>query len=128
MTRLVVDTSVLAAISFGEPDAERWSRRLEGSTLYAPKLLQYELQSVAWRKCRAHPSRAAQIVAALSRTLEPANGITWIDPEPAEVVLTATATGLTAYHASYLCLARALGADLVTADRALSSALDPYAD
>jgi predicted nucleic acid-binding protein len=42
-------------------------------------------------------------------------------------VLLAQATGLTAYDASYLCVAAMAGADLVTGDRALAAAVDPYA-
>lgn len=123
MTRLVVDASVLAALTFGEPDAEAWTRRLDGAAVFAPRLLQYELQSVAHKKCRQHPRQAAAILAALARTFDPSHGITWMDPDPSDVVLVANATGLTAYDASYLCLAGMLGADLATADRTLSAAL-----
>ena len=49
----------------------------------------------------------------------------WLDPNPVDVVLVATATGLSTYDASYLCLAGMLEADLVTRDRKLSAALDP---
>lgn len=124
MTRIVIDASVLAAITFGEPDAEGWSRRLEGAAVFAPRLLQYELQSVAHKKCGQHPRQSAAILAALAHALEPASGITWMDPDPSDVVLVASASGLTAYDASYLCLAGTLGADLATADRTLSAALE----
>lgn len=127
MTRLVVDTSALAAVTFGEPEAGAWARRLDGAAVFAPKLLQYELQSVARKKCATHPRQAREILAALVRALDPASGITWMDPDPADVVLLANATGLTAYDASYLCLAGLLGADLATADRRLAAALDPSA-
>jgi predicted nucleic acid-binding protein len=126
VTRVVVDASVLAALVFGEPDADAWSRRLEGASVFAPRLLQYEIQSVAQKKCRHHPDKASAVVAAVSRSFEGGGGITWLDPDPADVVLVANATGLTAYDASYLCLAGVLGADLATADRALSAALEPY--
>ena len=125
--RLVVDASVLAAVTFGEPEAEEWARRLDGAAVFAPRLLQYELQSVARKKCAEHPSEAGAIVAALGRSLDPTTGITWVDPDPADVVLLANATGLTAYDANYLCLAGLLGADLATADRRLAAALDPSA-
>jgi predicted nucleic acid-binding protein len=127
VTRIVVDASALGAVTFGEPDAERWSRRLDGAAVFAPRLLQYELQSVAHKKCRQQPRRAADILSALARSLDPRSGITWLDPDPADVVLVANATGLTPYDASYLCLAGQLDADLATADRALAAALDPYA-
>jgi predicted nucleic acid-binding protein len=126
MTRVVVDASALAAVIFGEPDAADWSRRLEGAAVFAPRLLQYELQSVAGKKCRQHPKQAHAIVTALALALDPKQGITWLDPDPADTVLLANATGLTPYDASYLCIAAMAGADLLTADRELSAALDPF--
>lgn len=125
MTRLVIDASVLAAITFGEPEAEAWSRRIEGAAVFAPRLLQYELQSVANKKCSRHPRKAAAILSALDRALDPTSGITWMDAQPSDVVLIASTSGLTAYDASYLCLAGMLGADLATADRRLAAALEP---
>jgi predicted nucleic acid-binding protein len=125
VSRVVVDASVLSAIVFGEPAGTGWGRRLEGAAVYAPRLLQYELQSVAWKKCRQDPRQAPGILAALALALEPQQGITWGDPDPADVVLMATATGLTPYDASYLCLAGMLGADLLTGDRTLAAVLDP---
>jgi predicted nucleic acid-binding protein len=124
--RLVVDASVLAAVVFGEPEADQWCSRLEGATVFAPGLLQYELQSVARKKCRQDPRRSPEIVAALALALDPRRGVTWIDPDPADVVLVANATGLTTYDACYLCVAATLGADLVTGDRALAAAVDPF--
>jgi predicted nucleic acid-binding protein len=51
----------------------------------------------------------------------------WIDPNPSDVVLIANATGLTTYDASYLCVAGMIDGDLMTADRTLGAALDPFA-
>lgn len=127
MTRVVVDTSALAAIVFAEPDAPEWTRRLDGAAVFAPRLLQYELQSVAVKKCRQHPAQRPAIVTALALALHPDRGITWLDPDPADVALLAHATGLTAYDASYLCAAAMIDADLLTADRTLAAALDPFA-
>ena len=128
MRRVVVDASVLAAIVFTEPGAGEWVRRLEGAALFAPTLLRYELQSVARKKCRRAPDRSPRLVQALALALDPSVGITWIDPNAADVVLMANATGLTTYDASYLCLAGILDADLATADETLAAALDPFAD
>jgi predicted nucleic acid-binding protein len=44
--------------------------------------------------------------------------------DPPEVVALAEATGLTAYDACYLWLARTLRADLITLDRRLAAAAD----
>ena len=125
MTPVVVDASVLAAVCFAEPDADAWALRLDGAALYAPRLLRYELQSVARKKCTAHPEQARQVIGALALALDERQGITWIDPDPVDVVLLAKATGLTTYDATYLCLAGMLEADLVTRDAALAAALNP---
>lgn len=127
MKRVVVDTSVLAALAFGESGAREWSERLDGSALFAPTLLQYELQSVARKKCRQHPEQAQAILRALGLVLEAGQAITWVDPDPIDVVLLANATGLTTYDAAYACLAGMLDADLLTQDRALAGATDPWA-
>ncbi len=127
MKRVVVDTSVLAAIAFGEPDGERWAESLDGCALYAPSLIHYELASVARKKCRQHPAQARQIVSAVTLALDSLAGITVMDPNPADVVVLANATGLTAYDASFLWLAGFLEADLVTRDRALAAAVEPLA-
>jgi predicted nucleic acid-binding protein len=127
MKRVVLDASVMAAVVFNEPEAGEWGECLEGAAVYAPTLLRYELQNVAWKKCRRDPGRAPAIVKALSLALDPSTGINWMDPDPADVVLLANSSGLTAYDATYLCLAGMLGADLATADTRLAASLDPFA-
>lgn len=127
MRRVVVDASVMAAVTFHEPGADAWSARLDGAAVYAPTLLQYELQSIARKKCRQHADRAPAILQALELALDPDQGITWMDPHATDVVLLANATGLTSYDASYVCLAGLLDADLVTRDQALAAAVDPFA-
>ena len=126
MTRVVVDTSVVAAVCFDEPDADTWADRLEGAALFAPTLLKYELASVARKKCRAHPDQSQAILQALALALDSNQGITWLDPDPVDVALVAAACGLTTYDATYLCLAGMLSADLLTRDATLASALEPY--
>lgn len=126
MKRLVVDASALAAVTFGESEGARWSDRMDGAAVFAPRLLQYELQSIARKKCHLHPSQAPVILEALSRALAPHRGLTWVDPDPADVVVIANATGLSAYDASYLSLAGMLGADLLTGDGRLAAVLDQF--
>jgi predicted nucleic acid-binding protein len=126
MTRVVVDTSALAAVVFHEADGAATSRQLEAAAVFAPTLLRYELQQVAAKKCRQRPAKARDVLAALERALDPRAGIVWMDPDPLDVVMVANATGLSAYDASYLCLAGMLEADLVTRDRVLAAALDPF--
>ena len=127
MKRVVADASALAAVIFGEATAVELSDQLHGAAVFAPTLLRYELQSVARKKCLKYPDRTRETLEALDRALDARAGITWMDPNPVDVVLIAKATGLSTYDASYLWLAGYLEADLVTRDGALSSALDPFA-
>lgn len=127
MKRVVVDASALAAVTFGEPQAEHWLEALNGAVLHAPTLLRYELANAARKKCKAAPGRAQDIITALSLALDARRGIIYHDPNPMDVVLLANATGLSPYDASYLWLAGFLGADLVTADRELAAAHDAFA-
>ena len=56
MSSAYVDTSVVVAIAFGEPEAGTISQRLGGfDRLYASNLLEAELLSVCRRKGRAVP-------------------------------------------------------------------------
>ena len=118
----VVDASALAAIAFNEPEASDVVRRLDNRELVAPRLLAYELANTAWRKAKKHPDRAAAIRAGLQRALADDVAIIWSDVEPAAVLDLALSTGLTAYDAAYLWLARHLDADLVTLDSDLAAA------
>jgi len=55
MTVKVVDASALAALLFGEPEAEKVASRLEKSRLVAPALLGFEIASVCLKKLRRDP-------------------------------------------------------------------------
>ena len=127
LRRVVVDASALANVVFHEAGAAAVAPLLDGACVVAPTLLRYELQQVAAKKCRQRPAQTRQVLEALDRAVDPQTGITWMDPNPLDVVLVANATGLSAYDASYLCLAGMLEAELVTRDRALAAALDPFA-
>ena len=122
MKRLVVDASALAAVVFQEPEEETVSQRLDGAIVFAPALLQFELASAAWKKVRQRPADAARILSALSLALDGRWNLNWQDVQPTDVVLVAQATGLSVYDASYLWLAGALGAELVTLDARLAAA------
>lgn len=126
MKRLVVDASAFASLVFQEPAGDAVRDRLEGATVYAPWLLRFELANTAWKKIRRHPADASKIIAALAIALDDRSGLIWRDVDPADTVLLAQATGMTAYDASYLWLAASLGADLVTLDDRLAKAVDAY--
>ncbi len=116
----VVDASALAALLFGEPEAEDVAGRLGGARLVAPALLGFELANVCLIKSRRHPEQQAALMAALR--LRGRLGVEPVAVDHDGTVQLAVATGLTAYDASYLWLSRQLGAELVTLDRQLAKA------
>lgn len=127
MTRVVVDASALAAIVFGEPDGPTMARTLDGAEVHAPSLLKFELANTAWKKVRQTTSNAPAIIRALDLALSGRFEIAWHDVDCADVVLMASATGLTGYDAVYLWLAASLGANLITLDRRLATAVERHA-
>ena len=116
----VVDASALAAILFGEPEAEAVAAELGEARLVAPALLSFELANVCLVKCRRHPDQRRQLLAAFA--LRNRFGVEEIAIDPDAALALAEATRLTVYDASYLWLARRLGVALVTLDNALARA------
>lgn len=114
----VVDASALAALLFGEPEAESVAARLGDARLVAPALLGFERANVCLIKSRRHPEQQPALTAAFRLRDQLAVEEVAVDHDGALEI--ATATGLTAYDASYLWLARQLGADLVTLDQQLA--------
>jgi predicted nucleic acid-binding protein len=116
----IVDASALAALLFGEPEAEAIAGRLAGARLIAPALLSFELTNVCLIKCRRHPDQKLPLMAAFR--LRDRLGVDEVAIDHGAVLELASETGLTAYDASYLWLARQLKAELVTLDRQLAHA------
>jgi predicted nucleic acid-binding protein len=119
----VVDASALGAALYMEPAADLIGSELRGATLVAPHLLGYELASICQKKIRAAPDRREAILAQFGAWTR--IEIELLDVDYAELVQLAERSGLTTYDASYLWLARRLGAELVTLDRRLARAADP---
>ena len=117
----VVDASALAALLFGEPEAEAIAASLEGARLAAPALLGFELANVCLTKMRRHPAQREALRAAFR--LADRLAVETVAVDHGAALDLAEATGLTAYDASYLWLARALGGELVTLDRKLAAAV-----
>ena len=117
MPAKVVDASVLAAILFEEVRADEAGALIRSAELHAPRLLVYELTHIAEKKCHAYPAQRRAFEAALEAAL--AMDIQLRDVEHVAVLDLALTTGLTTYDASYLYLARSLGAPLVTFDTRL---------
>ncbi len=116
----VVDASALAALLFAEPEAEAIAASLEGARLAAPSLLGFELANVCLTKMRRHPAQRDRLRAAFQ--LADRLAVETVAVDHGAALDLAEATGLTAYDASYLWLARALGGELVTLDRKLAAA------
>jgi predicted nucleic acid-binding protein len=116
----VVDASVLVAFAFQEPRAGEARELVESFTLHAPSLLPYELCSAALRKMRQHPAHALVIAAGLRLALAVDIRLRPV-PFPNLLAL-ALETGLTAYDASYLWVAKSLGCELLTFDQRLARA------
>ncbi len=116
----VVDASAIAALLFGEPEAEAVVGLLGNARLVAPALLGFELANVFLIKSRRHLDQRHMLTAAFRFRDRLAVDEVAVDHDGALEL--AAATGLTAFDASYLWLARQLGAELVTLDEQLANA------
>jgi predicted nucleic acid-binding protein len=117
MPAKVVDTSVMAAVIFGEPEAATAALLLNDADVVAPRLLAFELTSIARTKTR----RAPELRDSIARALE--DGLTvdyrWVEVDHLDVLRLALETGLSTYDATYLHIARSQGLELITFDRRL---------
>jgi predicted nucleic acid-binding protein len=114
---VVVDASAIGAIAFGEPDGSTITAHLEGETLIAPALIDYELMNIAIKKARKRPETAGQLAVGLAAALT--LPVSRVGVPGLEVLALAAETGLSAYDAAYLWLARSGDIELVTLDRIL---------
>ncbi len=116
----IVDASAVAAVTFGEDEAEAVAADLRGFTLAAPTLLPFEVANVCIKKIRrrrAEPSLLLTMYRSFGRL-----DIALTEVKLDEVILLAEKTRLSVYDASYLWLARQLGAELITLDKAVGAA------
>jgi len=120
---VVVDASVLAAVAFGEARADEGAAMLRDKRLVAPGLIWYEVSEVARVKCVTRPGETQAILEQLDDArLVP---IVLQAPDWERLTQLALDSGLTAYDAAYLLLARSLGVPLATFDRRLGEAAGP---
>ena len=120
MTDKVVDASAVVALLFNETTRESVVARLRDCSLHAPALLRFEVANACLKKMRAVPSEREALLEAFSLLDALAIELQTIDLEQALAV--AERTALSVYDASYLWLARALDAELVTLDYRLARA------
>jgi len=121
----VPDASALVALLFDEPEGASVSAALSGDQLRAPQILPYELANAALVKVRRQHLDRHRAMVRLDRYsfLE----IELVEINMEQVFPLANDTGLTAYDASYLWLARNLDCYLVTLDKQLHAAAGPLA-
>lgn len=116
----VVDASAIVALLFNERPRDAVAARLRDASLHAPNLIGFEVANACLKKIRALPSEREMLLQAyalfdrLSVTLETV--------DLAAALALAERTKLSLYDASYLWLARTLGAELVTLDDKLARA------
>lgn len=116
---VVVDSSLICAVLFDEPQRDEARALLDGRQLVAPRLLDYEIVNVAVKKQRRGlPAATAQ--RALADYV--AQRIELVNIELAAQFALAERYQLSAYDASYLWLAGELKTPLATFDRKLSEA------
>lgn len=121
MTAKVVDASALAAVAFEEAEAGEVLPRLKGHELLAPALLNFELANTCLKKLKREPTASRETILDQYRlALRLPVKMSEIDFEG--VVPLAQQHNISAYDASYLWLARALGVELVTLDDKLNKA------
>jgi predicted nucleic acid-binding protein len=116
----VVDASAFGALLFGESQAQAIAQRLAGAKLAAPALLPFEVANIALKKIRRHPELRPALLTAFGMLERLSIDTVAVDYDGA--LRLAEHTGLTAYDASYLWLAQALDAELVTLDHGLAAA------
>ena len=114
----VVDASVFAAAYFRERRRAEARRLIAGGGLVAPTLLNYELANIAGKKLESAPQRQEFILESLQTFLR--LNVQLRDVDYRQVVELAALTGLTAYDASYLYVARELNLPLITFDLQLA--------
>ena len=116
----VIDASALAALVFSEPEQSKIAEQIQGASLLAPTLIDYELASVCLKKLRRYSRQRDALLAALA--LVKRMDIKQVRVDPAEIVVLADEAGITAYDAAYLWLSLVHRAPLVTLDQKLSRA------
>ena len=116
---LVVDSSVICAVLFDEPEREQALRRVAGHALSAPNLLDHEVVHVALKKRRLGWPEGS-----LSLALDhySAYEIEIHGTDPAAQYALAEQYSLSGCDAAYLWLAAELKASLATFDRRLGEA------
>lgn len=121
MPAIVVDASAFAALLFNEARASEVVEAIAGHNLKAPRLLRFELISIARKKLEQGAATVATISFALRSYFS--WGIIEVDVPLRPVLELAVLNNISGYDASYLWLAQANGLDLLTFDVELARTL-----
>ena len=122
MPAKVIDASVLGAIAFGESRKDEATALMDGAELYAPRLLPYELVSIALKKSKLEGGLSEEIRNSLTIAFNVE--IRWVEPDHQGILEIAQESGLSAYDAAYLHASRSLGLPLITFDERLKAAFN----
>lgn len=118
MVARVVDASALAALLFGE-SARLWvEAQVKGQILIAPRILPFELGNTCWVKMRRNAELRESLLTIWADWIEDPP-VTMVDVDLLGALQLAQRHDVTYYDASYLWLAQAHNAQLITLDRAL---------
>jgi predicted nucleic acid-binding protein len=120
VTDKVVNASAVVALLFNELKRDAVVARLRGASLHAPGLLKFEVANACLKKMRAFPNEREALLQAFH--LFDHLSITPETIDFGEVIALAERAGLSLYDASYLWLAEAFRAELVTLDAELARA------
>lgn len=116
----VVDASLLVALIYGEPEAERAESSMRPYALHAPAILPLEVTNAAMNKLRRQVASWETLAERLANF--DFSCIRLQDARPVEIFRIARRHSLSAYDASYLWLAGELKAPLLTFDERLAAA------
>jgi predicted nucleic acid-binding protein len=120
MSVTVVDASALTSVLLDEATAGEIKTLLAEQELAATSLLPFEIANVCAMKARQFPEKRSLFLLAIATFSE--LPIRLHQPDVESIFELAGLHKLTAYDASYLWLAKKLGAKLVTLDKELAAA------
>lgn len=125
VTGAVADASIVFEATVGRGDSRHAARAALLQPLAAPELLDLEVASAIRRAVhlrRLDPSEASNAI----RRLAALPGLERFPHVPLLPRIWELHANISTYDASYVALAEALGIPLVTADRRLARAAEPY--
>jgi len=101
-----------------EQEATWVDEQTAGHDLVAPAILLFELGNVFWKRLRRQASDADQLIA-IWAAWTASFPVQLVEPDPVSTLRLAHQSGLTFYDASYVSVAQARDADLVSLDAQL---------